>query len=409
VIDAPAAVLVLDGHTTQALACVRSLGRAGHPVFVASTRRWSLAGASRYCRASWRLGTESVAAYSALRDWARRRGVRVVLPLTERSCLLCNAERPAWEADAITVGCGPDAMLLQVFDKSRALTRARACGIRTPQTYAPTSLAEGMAAGAELGFPCVVKARHSYVWHDGELLCDPGVAYVARAEDLAAAIESRRQGPHWPLVQRYVPGHGAGLSAVCDDGRVIAWFAHERLRDIRPSGSGSSLRRSVPLDPTLRKAATRLLADLAWHGPAMFEFRHDHEDPEGSWLIEINGRFWGSLQLAVAAGADLPRQWIAILSGSAVSGTTAYWPGITLRWLWGDARRLLHVVTGPPRGYPGPYPGRWRGVWEVVGPQPAGTQIETWDPGDRWPAVAEWVQGIGELLTHRPRHGVEAQ
>jgi len=32
-------VLVLDGQTNQALACVRSLGRAGYDVLVASDRR----------------------------------------------------------------------------------------------------------------------------------------------------------------------------------------------------------------------------------------------------------------------------------------------------------------------------------------------------------------------------------
>jgi predicted ATP-grasp superfamily ATP-dependent carboligase len=398
-----APVLVLDGQTTQALASVRSLGRAGHPVYVASTRRWPLAAASRHSRGHRRLAGESLPAYAGLRTWAQQRGIRFILPVTERSCLLLNAERAAWETAGMTIGCGPDALLLQVFDKVEALTRAHACGIRTPQTYSPASLAEGMAAGAALGFPCVVKARYSDICHNGELLSDPGVAYVARAEDLAAAIESRRQGPHWPLVQQYVPGHGAGLSAVCDHGRVTAWFAHERLRDIRPSGSGSSLRRSVPLDPAILKAASRMLAEIAWHGPAMFEFRQDEEDPEGPWLIEINGRFWGSLQLAIAAGVDLPRKWIAILAGTPQPVAPAYWPGVTLRWLWGDAQRLLHVVKGPPPGYPGTYPGVWRGLWEVVGPQPAGTQIETWDATDRWPAVAEWIQGVGELLHHRVR------
>ncbi|HXM37559.1 MAG TPA: ATP-grasp domain-containing protein [Gemmatimonadales bacterium] len=395
---AAAPVLVLDGQTTQALACVRSLGRAGHRVYVASQRRAALAAWSRFCRAGWHLPAETVADYAALRSWARDQGVRIVLPLTERSCLLCNAARADWEAAGITVGCGPDDMLLQVFDKAEALTRARACGMATPATYAPTSLAEAEAVAAEVGFPCVVKARSSYAWHEGQLFADPGVVYVAHRGDLAAAVMARRQGAFWPLVQRYVPGHGLGLSAVCDRGRVVAWFAHERLRDVRPSGSGSSLRRSVPVDPRLREAAARLLADLAWHGPAMFEFRHDDEDPDGPWLIEINGRFWGSLQLAITAGVDLPRQWIAILSATPQRGVAAYWPGVTLRWLWGDAQRLLHVVQGPPPGYPGDYPGVWRGMWEVVGPQPAGTQSETWDSADRWPVVAEWVQGIGELL-----------
>ena len=392
------AILVLDGHTTQALACVRSLGRAGHTVYVASARRKPLAGWSRYCRGTFLLTAETTAAYAALRDWARAREVQIVLPVTERSCLLCNAARAEWHAAGVTVGCGPDDMLLRVFDKSRALNHARARGIASPATYAPTSWAEVEAAAVEVGYPCVVKSRFSYVWDDGQLLADPGVAYVTSPEDLTAAVTARRLGGHWPLIQRYVSGHGLGLSALCDRGRVVAWFAHERLRDIRPSGSGSSLRRSVPVDPRLREAAARTLQDLAWHGPAMFEFRYDEEDAQGPWLLEINGRLWGSLQLAISAGVDIPRLWVAILSGQPERAVARYWPGVTLRWWWGDAKRVLHVLEGPPRGYPGQYPGVWKGLWEVVGPQPNGTQSETWDATDRWPVVAEWIQGIGELI-----------
>src|SRR5207249_2779433 len=80
---------------------------------------------------------------------------------------------------------------------------------------------------------------------------------------------------YWPIIQAFVPGKGKGVFTVCDHGRPIAWFAHERLRDVRPSGSGSSLRRSVALDPRLQTRAERLLAQMEWHGPAMAEFRDE--------------------------------------------------------------------------------------------------------------------------------------
>lgn len=394
-------VLVLDGHTTQALACVRSLGRAGYPVYVASARRWPLAAWSRYCLGRWRLAEESVAAYAELREWARRLGVRIMLPLTERTCLLCNADADAWRSAGVVVGCGPNDMLLRVFDKARTLERAAACDIAIPPTRVPTSFDGYRDAARELGFPCVIKSRFSFAWHDGQLLPDPGVAYVADLERLEDAVRARRQGNHWPLIQRFVPGHGKGVFALCDHGRAVAWFAHERLRDVRPSGSGSSLRRSVPVDPRLQEPSARLLADLAWHGPAMLEFRDD--GVRSPWLMEINGRFWGSLQLAIAAGADLPHQWVRILSNEAVAPAAGYRNGVTLRWLWGDVKRLLHIASGPPPGYPGEFPRLWQGIREIVGRQPAGTKLETWDASDPWPAVAEWVQGVGELMEHRHR------
>ena len=394
-------ILVLDGHTTQALACVRSLGRAGFPIYVAGTRRWPLAAWSRYCHGSRYLRRETVADFAELRAWARRIGVRIVLPLTERTCLLCNAESPAWQAEGITLGCGPEEMLLQAFDKARTLESALDCGIDLPPTRIPNSMNECRDAVRELGLPCVVKARFSHVLHHGQVLTDPGVAYVGRIEDLESAVAGRRQGAYWPLIQGYVPGNGKGIFALCHSGEPVAWFAHERLRDVRPSGSGSSLRRSVRLDPRLQAPAARLLRALQWHGPAMLEFRDD--GTHAPWLMEINGRFWGSLQLAVEAGMDLPLQWIRILRHEPADPPSQYREGVTLRWLWGDVKRLLHIVSGPPPGYPGPFPRVWRGLREVLGRQPAGTRLETWDAQDPWPAIAEWLQGAAELLELRGR------
>jgi predicted ATP-grasp superfamily ATP-dependent carboligase len=390
-------VLVLDGHTTQALACVRSLGRAGYPVYVAGVRRWPLAAASRHCRGSRRLDGETLTSFTALRAWARRRGIRLVLPLTERSCLLCVADAAAWRADGIELGCGPEDMLLGAFDKAQSLRRAAELGIAIPPSRFPTSLPDFGLAAQELGYPCVVKARFSYAWHDGVLLADPGVAYVASPNELTPAVLARRQGPHWPLIQRYVPGSGKGVFALCDHGDPVAWFAHQRLRDVRPSGSGSSLRRSVPIDPRLQQLAVTFLKDRAWHGPAMLEFRDD--GVTSPWLMEVNGRFWGSLQLAIAAGVDLPLLWVRILTQQPIAAPSGFRPDVTLRWLWGDMKRLLFIAAGPPTGFPGPYPRLWQGLREVFGPQPAGTHSETWDVHDPWPALAEWVQGLAELVS----------
>jgi predicted ATP-grasp superfamily ATP-dependent carboligase len=391
-------VLVLDAHTMQALASVRSLGRAGYTVLVASHRRRAVAAWSRFCRGRFLLSGETVAAYSVLRLWAWARGVTAVLPMTERSCVLCNADRDAWEAAGITVGCGPESMLRQTFDKAATMRAAAACGVRIPPTRFPESLEDARAAARELGFPCVVKARSSNAWDGRAFLPDGGVSYAGDEAQLEAAMLAHRQGPSWPLIQGIVPGQGMGVSALFEHGRPVAWFAHERLRDVRPSGSGSSLRRSLALNPRLLEPAERLLTALRWHGPAMVEFRDDGS--ESPWLIEVNGRFWGSLQLAISAGVDVPRLWMDVLRGATVAGggpPASYAAGVTVRWLWGDVKRFLYILGGRPRGYPGRYPTALQGLKELLGPQPPGTRIETWEPGDPWPAVGELIQGIADL------------
>ena len=86
----------------------------------------------------------------------------------------------------------------------------------------------------------------------------------------------------------------------------------------------------------------------------MVEFRD--EDGQPPCLMEVNGRFWNSLQLAIEAGVDFPRLWLDVLRGEEVIPPAAYTEGVTVRWLWGDVKRLLYVFAGPPQGCPTTYP-----------------------------------------------------
>ena len=69
------------------------------------------------------------------------------------------------------------------------------------------------------------------------------------------------------------------------------------------TGGASALRESVELDPALYDYSLRLMRELRWTGLAMVEFR---VGPGGPVLMEVNGRIWGSLPLAVKSGVDFP-------------------------------------------------------------------------------------------------------
>ena len=366
-------ILILDGHTNQALACVRSLGKAGYSVFVASHQRLPLGWWSRYCCGGFLLTGQNIKAFSSMREWARKLSVNIVLPVTERSCLLVNAERERWEESAITVGCPADEVLTRAFDKGETIKLADECGVSIPPTHYPASLKECFEAADEVGLPCIVKPRRSNAWNGEEFRSALAPVYINRREELRDAVEACRQNEDWPLIQGYVAGQGKGVFALCRNGRSVAWFAHERLRDARPSGSASSLRRSIGLDGRLREPAERLLAAMEWHGPAMVEFKDDGIEPP--CLMEVNGRFWGSLQLGISAGVDFPLMWVSILQGEACPASVQYREGVTVRWLWGDVKRMVSILRGAPDGYPGVYPTVGEGLREILGRQPAGTQL----------------------------------
>ena len=82
----------------------------------------------------------------------------------------------------------------------------------------------------------------------------------------------------------------------------------------------SVYRESIAADPALVERSRRLLEHFGWQGVAMVEYKVD-ERTGTPMLMEINGRFWGSLQLAVDAGVDFPRLLIECAEGTAPGGT----------------------------------------------------------------------------------------
>jgi predicted ATP-grasp superfamily ATP-dependent carboligase len=100
------------------------------------------------------------------------------------------------------------------------------------------------------------------------------------------------------------------VELLLSDGQPLVAFQHRRLHEVPFTGGASSLRESVALDPILYEHAVRLMARLRWTGLAMVEFKCTADGPR---LLEVNGRVWGSLPLAVRAGVDFPARYVDLL------------------------------------------------------------------------------------------------
>ena len=69
-----------------------------------------------------------------------------------------------------------------------------------------------------------------------------------------------------------------------------------------------------------------------------------------AWLMEVNGRIWGSLPLAVHAGVDFPLRYVELLLGrSSQTAPPACQLGVRSRNLGIDLFWILAVLLGLPR------------------------------------------------------------
>lgn len=390
-------VLVTDGGERAALAVVRSLAAAGHEVHVCSPRARSLAGASRGCAGRHRVPDplrEPDAYAAAVRALCAARGMEALLPVSEASALALLPERA--RPPGVVIPLPPEDVFRAACDKRRLMEAAAAVGIAVPRQRVVERPEDRLEIGPnELAYPVVLKPARSVV-ETGAGRAKTGVVHAADWVRLQAALADLPPAAYPVLVQQRVCGPGTGLFLLMWDGRPRALFAHRRLREKPPSGGVSVYRESVAPDPALAARAEALLGGLGWQGVAMVELKVDASTGV-PYLMEVNGRFWGSLQLAVDAGVDFPRLLLDAAFGGAAAPPPPWRPGVRSRWEWGEVDHLLARLRRSPAelDLPPDAPGRWRAVFDFLAPR-AGDRREVFRWGDPAPAFREsldWLAG----------------
>ncbi len=385
-------VLVLDGNENQAVAAVRSLARAGHRVFVGASTSWSKAGWSRDAAGSFTYPApqeDALAFVHCIAQQTNREPGTLVLPMTERTTLPLSLHRNVIYATDARMVLPPHETVLRAFDKQETTRLAASLGIAVPQTLVMTGIDEARRHAAGLPYPVVLKPRASEeLTAAGTVRTTGGPRYARNADEFIAAYQAISRRCSAVLVQEFVEGEGTGYFALMNEGELRMEFAHRRIRDVRPTGSGSALRESVCPDARVKDAALAILRALRWHGVAMVEFR---QKADGTPVfMEVNGRFWNSLPLAVYAGADFPARLAEMAERGDVEPRLDYLVGLKCRWLLGDLRHLIAVLRGAPPGYPGAFPSRLKTLAEICMPA-RGTLHDNLSRRDPLPELGDWL------------------
>ncbi len=339
----PNVVLVTDGEQRAALAAVRSLGASGFEVVVASSREKSLAGASRHAQRRIRVPSaldDPAGFLDATEAAVREYSVGLLIPIADDSLLPILDARQRFPG--VTIPFATVDQFRRISDKATLLDVARGLGIAVPaqRTIDRAGSASDMDL-ATLPFPVVVKPSRSVV--DVERARRKmGVSHAVDATELAARLAEYPEQAYPILLQQRIVGPGIGVFLLVWNGETVAAFGHRRIREHPPSGGVSVYREAIVPDRDLLAKSRMLLDCFAWQGVAMIEYKLDTRTGV-HYLMEVNARFWGSLQLAVDAGVDFPTLLARVSQGGASPALTGGGgrAGIKSRWEWGDANHLL--------------------------------------------------------------------
>ena len=381
-------VLITCAAQNAALAGARSLHAAGWRVALADDNPRAKAFASRACREQILLRyspAEKPEQYAAeILQYLTTHRTDVLIPITD-AAIFALLPHEAELRDLTSIPWPAPAAVREAADKVATLRLGGELGLCLPQTVA---LDDPDRIPADLKFPLVIKPHCSLV--DGQKM---GVVYAATPAELHKII-SRLPAAAFPLMlQQRVIGPGEGYFGVWEHGRPVVEFAHRRRRENPPSGGVSTLREAIELPDDMRVAAHRLLEHWQWHGPAMVEFKRGSDGQP--YLMEVNGRLWGSLQLAVDAGIDIPLASALVARGEPVP-PMKFKPGVLTRWLFGDIDAMLirMVLDDRKLNLPPGTPSRWSVLrdffLDFFRPQ---VRLEEWrwhDPGPFFVEARNW-------------------
>jgi predicted ATP-grasp superfamily ATP-dependent carboligase len=334
--------IVTDGMWRKSLSAIRALGKAGFHVHVlgdswitvgfwsrfagqrvlAPDAKQNAAGFGRILSAH----LESIAA-------AMPPGIKpVLLPMEEDSLRYLVKEREALRFHTDFLAPEPDALAV-CLDKGATMALAARLGIPHPRTDVAESATALLQITADFaGSEFVVKPLRG----SGSR----GVRYNPSFD--AKTVEAYWQSYGPALVQERIASEGdaIGVSLLFGaDGACLAHFCHKRLQQYPNSGGPSTDRIGIN-NPLLLNQSLTLLRALKWAGVAMVEWKIDPRDATAK-LMEINPRFWGSLELAIRSGVNFPVLYAQAAAGQPtmyaqpLEAVRCRWlvPGDILRWI----------------------------------------------------------------------------
>ena len=336
-------ILILDANQRSSLAATRSLGRQIDAIIISADDTLdALAKHSRFSQdyAQYPSPQREPAAFCRwLIHFVTENNISVIYPMTEITSQLVLMQRD--KLGRCKIPFADYQSVLAIADKWSLVNLAEKLDIPYPETRYFGNSSE-FSFSSVSSFPLVLKPCLSHIWLGDQWLSTTVhiVNNTIELEELLADKEYFKNHPF--MLQEFIPGHGAGIFALYNQGEAITFFAHKRMREKPPGGGVSVLSESRRCDPDQLRYAKALLDSVKWHGVAMIEFRVDEDGTP--YLMEINTRFWGSLQLSIDSGIDFPFLLHQITCGEKPESAKNYRVGQRLRWLLGDLDSLYLVL-----------------------------------------------------------------
>jgi len=308
----PRRVLLTGDDFYASLAMVRALRAGGYSPVLAAAERDTYAGRSRAVDAVVRVPSadESPGRFAAaVAAAATEQGVSAVLPGNETALIVLARHRGSLP---VPLGAPPTTVVDLATDKARVLQLAAGHGFEAPPSTSGRP-AELRARADSFSYPAILKPPRTILRLDDDRLTCLNVSRIDSPDAMRTAL-APLPDLEW-VVQPYVRGQLGAVAGVAWEGSVYG-SVHQVARRIWPRDAGySCYAETIPRDPRLDEQVAGLVRSLRWSG--IFQLQMLRRPGASRLLIDFNPRPYGSLWLAVHAGANLPAAWAELVHGVA--------------------------------------------------------------------------------------------
>lgn len=302
-----------------------------------------------------------------------------VIPGSDAALRALSRHRDTLEP-LVPLGLPSPAAIERALDKLILLELAARHGLDAPASRVCPEASELAACADEVGYPLMLKPARSVnvdgAWHTQ-------LSVIVGTPGELAAARDRLDAPY--TLQRFHEGAPVvSVAGVIDDGSLLGTAVARYTRTWPPQAGSASASITIVPPPGLVERCRALLAEIGWRGIFELEFLELEDGRHAA--IDLNPRVYGSMSLAIAAGANLPAIWVARLQGVAPHPVVAR-PGVRYRWEEGEVRAVLRAaLRGRMREFLGVVRPRRDTVWALSRPT---------DPG---PLLARGL-AVGRLRT----------
>jgi len=324
------------------------------------------------------------------REFIRQSGHDMVIPTDDQSLLALSTHRQDLQDLALIASPPPDTTAL-VLNKCSTLEIARRCGLAIPTTKLISSSEELFDLFPTFPFPWILKPARKEVWVE-----ETKSYSFATPQEVRARFPVARKFATPMLLQEYCAGDGVGVEMLMHQGKALAIFQHRRLRELPHTGGVSVTAIAEDVDPLLAERSRAVLQALQWEGPAMVEFKIGYESGSPVFM-EVNGRYWGTIGLAIAAGIDFPLYHWQLVHGEVPVIPDAHAVGTKWVWTAGHMARLHGLLLKAA----GSFRARkelLRSLAALPGELGGATCHSLLDPSDSMPALLHALQMIRFLV-----------